>query len=106
VSPDFENARYVLEAQRDGSTPMICTSGFMVFTASEIPAMSPPPDGDDNSIDVGRVFQNLQTNAPRASDDVEVVKAVDVLHALLGDELLRRDGGVRDAVAFQDDIGA
>tara|TARA_B110000238_G_scaffold185260_1_gene213342 strand:- start:118 stop:372 length:255 start_codon:yes stop_codon:yes gene_type:complete len=66
----------------------------------------PPPDGDDNSIDVGRVFQNLQTNAPRASDDVEVVKAVDVLHALLGDELLRRDGGVRDAVAFQDDIGA
>mmetsp|Transcript_8444 Transcript_8444/g.35325 ORF Transcript_8444/g.35325 Transcript_8444/m.35325 type:complete len:447 (+) Transcript_8444:1363-2703(+) len=32
-----------MDAQRLGSTPMICTFGLMVLTASATPAMSPPP---------------------------------------------------------------
>ena len=32
-----------IEAHLLGSTPMICTSGLIVFTAREIPAINPPP---------------------------------------------------------------
>jgi hypothetical protein len=63
-------------------------------------------DGDDDGVDVLGVLQNLQTDAPGAGDDVEIVEAVDVLHALVLDVLARGEGGVRDGVALQYDVGA
>ena len=54
---------------RSGSTPMICTFGLMVFTASAMPAMSPPPP-------TGTTMASISLASSRISSPTEPAPAM------------------------------
>ena len=59
----------------------------------------------DDGVDVLSVLENLEADRAGARNDVEVVKAVDVLHAVPLDIGPGGHRGVRDGVALENDVG-
>ena len=61
-------------------------------TAAAIPAMSPPPPtGNDDRVDAGRVLEDLEPDRALAGDHERVVERVDERRARLGEVLVEPD---------------
>ena len=83
-------------AARSGSTPMIFTRGFNVFTASASPGnQSRAADGHDHRIDVGNLRDNLQPEGSLPGDDGRIVESADVSEFFFRGDFIRAQASPR-----------
>ena len=64
------------------------------------------PDRDDDKIDIGNLFHDLQSDCALTSNDGQIVVAIDVGQAFFFRDLVRARLGFAEIVSVQDHIGA